>query len=414
MRRSRGGTPIPTNSPRRRNIHALLGLALCLLTGLAPASARAQEDPPHFLLERIAVEGMKRAGADRLVVAESQLREGSAYSEDDLRQAVYRIKRLPFILDADFTLRKGSERGRYELMIGVEEVKPVFFQFAADFELSERPRGFGGFRERLIDSGIVGVRYFVNSHDLAFATWNPDGYVNLGYTRYNLFGRGGYASLQASGESDGTYRTVALTAAVPVSGNHALRSTTSWYHSDYATAWGQGLEWLYTSTDDPLLPSSGVEGTVRAAYDSGHIKAVVREDGTVGEIGDKTVGTSASIRRHWPVTLRQSVSAGAAANYIRSRADRDSFLGAAGTQRKSYSGGADIGYAVSLLRTQGLGPRRDLRVEAGLFYADQYYDGGFYRDRGRGWGASLGLVFRNAWSLIRVGLRYSQRLGGDR
>lgn len=414
MIRSGRGAPIPTPSLRRPTPRALLALALSLLAALAAAPGRAQEEPPRFLLERIAVEGMRRAGADRLVVAESQLREGSSYSEDDLRQAVYRIKRLPFILDAEFALRKGSERGRYELVIGVEEVKPIFFQFTADFELSERPQSIGSFRDRLVDNGLVGGRYFVNSHDLVFAAWNPDGFVNLGYTRFNLFGRGGYASLQASGESDGTYRSVALTAAVPVSGNHAVRATTSWFGSDFSTAWGQSLEWLYTSTDDPLLPSSGVEGAVRASYDTGEVKQVFREDGTVGTLGERAVGLSASVRKHWPLSLRQSASLGAGSSYSRNRADQAGFGGPAGAERKSYGSGVDVGYAVSLMRTQGFGPRRDLRLEVGASYSDQRFDSVFFLDRSRAWGANLGVVFRNAWSLIRLSFRYSRLIGDDR
>jgi outer membrane protein assembly factor BamA len=357
---------------------------------------------------------MRRAGSDRLVVAESLLREGSSYSEDDLRLAVYRIKRLPFILDAEFTLRRGSERGRFELLIGVEEVKPYFLQYFADYELSERPGGFGSFRERLVDDGIVGARYFVNSHDLAFAAWNPDGFVNLGYTRFNLFGRGGYASLQASAQSELHDRNLSLTAAVPIAGNHAVRSTTSWFESDASSAWGQSLEWLYTTTDDPLLPSEGEESAFNAAYQSGRLKRVLRDDDTVGPLTQRAVGLSARGRKHWPLTLRQSASLGGNAYYSRHRADRESFGIPAGVERKTYGGGVDVGYAVSLLRTRGVGPRRDLRFESGLFYADQRFDSTFFLDRSRSWGANLGLVFRNAWSLIRLSFRYSRLIGDER
>lgn len=411
MIRSAGGAPIPTPILSRLRARALVGLAL----GLAMAApAIAQEEPPRFMLERIAVEGLRRAGADRLVVAESLLREGSSYSEDDLRLAVYRIKRLPFILDADFTLRKGSERGRYELLIGVEEVKPYFLQYFADYELSERPGGLASFRDRLSDSGIVGARYFVNSHDLAFAAWNPDGFVNLGYTRFNLFGRGGYASLQASVHSGGSDRNLSLTAAVPIAGNHAVRSTTSWFESDFSSSWGQGLEWLYTTTDDPLLPSEGVESSVSANYNSGRLKRILRDDGTVGPLGERGVGMSAGGRRHWPLTLRQSVSLGANAFYGRHRADRENLGVPAGVEQKTYGSAVNVGYAVGLLRTRGVGPRRDLRFETGLFYSDQRFDSSFFLDRSRSWGANLGLVFRNAWSLIRLSFRYSRQIGDGR
>src|SRR6185436_8698122 len=101
----------------------------------------------------------------------------------------------------------------------------------------------GSFTDRISDTGIVGLRYFVNSHDLAFAAWNPDGLVNLGYTRFNLFGHGGYASLQTTFQPSESGFDLSLVAAVPVVGNHAVRSTTSWSESDFSRGWQQGFEW---------------------------------------------------------------------------------------------------------------------------------------------------------------------------
>jgi len=60
----------------------------------------------------------------QIVIAESLLREGAEYSEDDLRAASARLRRLPFLLSADFALEKGSERGRYLLAISVVAVAP--------------------------------------------------------------------------------------------------------------------------------------------------------------------------------------------------------------------------------------------------------------------------------------------------
>lgn len=83
------------------------------------------ESRQRFLIETITVEGVGREAARGIIVAESLLQEGESYSEDELRKAVYRVKRLPFVVEADFSLKKGSERGAYELVITVEETKPV-------------------------------------------------------------------------------------------------------------------------------------------------------------------------------------------------------------------------------------------------------------------------------------------------
>jgi hypothetical protein len=81
--------------------------ALLLLTSVA---LQAQEEPARFLLEMITVEGPREA-AGRIIEAETLLRAGQSYTEADLGQAVARVQRLPFVLDADFSLRKGSALG---------------------------------------------------------------------------------------------------------------------------------------------------------------------------------------------------------------------------------------------------------------------------------------------------------------
>ena len=49
------------------------------------------------------------------MIAESLLEEGKEYSVKALHSAMGRIVRLPFILDALFSLGRGSVRGKYRL-----------------------------------------------------------------------------------------------------------------------------------------------------------------------------------------------------------------------------------------------------------------------------------------------------------
>src|SRR5512143_1105438 len=91
--------------------------------------ARSEEpaqEPARFLIEKITVQGPKEAAAN-IVRAETLLRPGGSYTEDQLRQAVYRVHRLPFVLDATCSLRKGSRRGAYELLIEVEPARWFFY-----------------------------------------------------------------------------------------------------------------------------------------------------------------------------------------------------------------------------------------------------------------------------------------------
>jgi hypothetical protein len=107
-------------------IRSFLSLALLVLAALPAA---AQEEPPpetaRFLIETISVEGPKEAAAN-IVKAETLLRPGETYTETQLRLAIYRVHRLPFVLDANFALRKGSRRGAYELVISVQPARWFF------------------------------------------------------------------------------------------------------------------------------------------------------------------------------------------------------------------------------------------------------------------------------------------------
>jgi hypothetical protein len=70
--------------------------------------------------DRIEVRGAQRVPA-RIIVAETLLHEGKEYSEDEVRNAVARLNRLPFLASADYALQNGA------LVINVTEVKRFSF-----------------------------------------------------------------------------------------------------------------------------------------------------------------------------------------------------------------------------------------------------------------------------------------------
>jgi len=99
-------------------------IAILVLFLAGVARAFAQPAPP-FLIESIEVTGGSRA-TDHIIVAESRLRLMQEYSEADLRRAMARIQRLPFIVSTDFRLAKGTQVGRYVLVIRVRRMTPLF------------------------------------------------------------------------------------------------------------------------------------------------------------------------------------------------------------------------------------------------------------------------------------------------
>ena len=264
------------------------------------AVARADE-PVRFLIESITIEGA-RYSSPRILIAESRLTEGHSYSEAELRDAMFRIKRLPFVLHTDFRLAKGTERGKFVLVIAIEETKPLFVQFdsihnAIDTMELDQPFHLDHptFHKSLLrisnDYYTLGGRWFVGAKGVITAATDQSrchynglcgvrqpGY-SLGYTQYDLFGsRASIAAVVQYREASmdlpsyvpgngrrtlsfGDHLTYQLTGAVPLFGNNAARATLSRQVEIANTDrqhFDQGeLAWLYDTTDDPLFPHRG-------------------------------------------------------------------------------------------------------------------------------------------------------------
>ncbi len=337
--------------PRRRPRRAILLLAaLSALAGPAAAEQRPRE--PRFYLERIAVEGVRHASPE-VIVSESLLAEGTAHTEAELRQAVYRVQRLPFVLGAAFSLGRGSERGRYTLLITVEEVRRFFF--GSDLVYAERNDALqAAFPESdgMNEALSAGMRTFVGQGVLFAAAGDGEG-LQVGYERYRLRGRPvllrfAYAregccpaALQEIGLDPGAAVWTAvdeadrleMTFGVPLAGNHSLRLDAS--HLEVGSAarrplGGAGdapldardveqqeleLAWIYDSTDDPVFPSRGdaFSAAVGLRWLEGDLSAPqavesVPGAATASEMSSRLIGLSFLGARHWPLSDRQTVS----------------------------------------------------------------------------------------------------------
>lgn len=333
---------------------------------LAPWALQAQEEPARFLLERVTVAGAREA-AGRIIEAETLLREGESYSEEDLAQAVARVHRLPFVLDADFSLRKGSARGAYELVVEVEEARRFFFDHSVRGTVYDRPleldRTIGS--ESFVASlpGLVGARQFIGRSGMVFAALDNVEGLQAGFTRYDLFGRGVVASVAYSGfiggdiccsseilpysldpsfvswKWRGSAHRLSLEAAVPLGPADALRlgwsrrdgegSTRSElfgrfrqgpFFVDAANASDLTLDraelmWVRDTSDDPFVPtrgftlSGGVEWT---SFETGPLRGFRAETNYFPEPfpGQRSeqIAAVASGARHWSLSPRQTVS----------------------------------------------------------------------------------------------------------
>jgi hemolysin activation/secretion protein len=407
-------------------------LAGLLLVHALIARGAAAQEPPKFLIESIRVTGTQRAAARQIVADESLLKPGQMYSEPELRQAVYRIKRLSFIIDADFSLEKGSERGAYELVITIEEQKPLFFLAQADAFRSRRAaidRVF--YATTWQESGSLGGRYFVGSHGIVFGSVGKSKGVNgeilqAGYTQYDVFGRGSFASLQVAtqqGVRDHDNDQASLAAGIPLSSTQSLRTDFSWSRQEdidrITFDIGQGpvtersesrsdaklaqLTWIYDTTDDPLFSTSGTRVSAGAQYS--HYQARTQLFSPYGNFDNSDSGHRSQVfvsgTHYVPLTPRQSLILALDNTYAWS-----SFSYQGPDTDQIYQAVGGIGYSLSLLGLANTERFGDLRFESGI--SATYTDLSNASFSGSGTTASFqsALIYRNPWGLIRLSFTY--------
>ncbi len=372
--------PIRRRSSLRRPVTTLLVIlfAISLANGFATTASAGTWIPPafdrpaKFLIESIAVEGVRQASVG-VILSESLLRQGLRYSESELREAVFRVNRLPFIVSADFSLAKGSERGRHRLLINVEEAETFFFGSDLIYNsfggsLAET----GGFEDDLHDTLTAGVRAFAGQ-GMFFAAVGDSEDLQVGYTRYRLLDRPvllrlayereqccsqrlldpgldpGLALWTHTGDSD----RLEMTLGIPLGGNHSLRFDASHVETDSASRRQLGgrdaaglddaglgttdlgdaslndlrhreleLAWVYDTTDDPVFPNRGdavttaiglrqLEGDLTSLTTPGSVNLLTPSTlsaSSLGEFSSRLVSLSLYGARHWPIASRQTVS----------------------------------------------------------------------------------------------------------
>jgi outer membrane protein assembly factor BamA len=425
---------------------------------LVPWGAAAQE-ADGFRIETITVEGGRRAATQGIVVTESQLATGKAWSERELREAIYRIRRLPFIVHADFALRRGTARGLYALVITVEETRPFFF--SADTEVISTAQtavakalGYGESETNLRHTGTAGARIFLGSNSALFGLVDSSAGVQAGYTRYGLFGRGGSATLSVArhffccqdeavplGLDPGfvTWSTengtsAAASVVLPLAGNQSLRAEAAWSRRDAGSRRGllddpltniqffssrqqrisraAEVKWFYDTADDPLFPSHGT--TLSAGVELADQTVPVRLPGSSFLVDSLTEGHSrlvalaATGRQSWSLSPSQTVSLGGRLAAGRSRIEHlltgDRLLQEP-VDLDTLEASVEARYSAGLWGFDKLRELGDLRFELGARYGYESTSpsfGGPVRQLSVG----PSIAFRNGWGVFRFGFSY--------
>lgn len=476
---ARGGIYRPPIG-RRRSLGPIACLPLLLVAVLAggvfgavPLAAR--EAPPEdlwqrqtgFLLEAITVEGLERASPE-LIIAESLLEPGRSYTEEDLRDAVFRVRRLPFVLDAELSLRKGRRRGTYVLVIEVEETRRFFFGANLEIAISDFPLRLG-----LQDRGssldteeegddvslAAGVRFFAGRQGVAFLALRDEDGFEVGYAQHDLFGRHVFAGVTLAVDDSQTRvfslgldpslsqwrleggTEVDLEAAVPLSARQALRLSLGYLESDGVT--GSPLlisrrnvrifsaaelrhlrlaaSWAYDTRDDPVLPTGGLSasaGLVVETLETSETSFVIflgpfgfpRVEETGPGVSSSALTAVASGTRHWPISRRQTLSSGLRASLGRSRVEHLLATGAPPDSAgfTTYELSAALRWSFDLRHPRRLRRRGDLRLELQAAYGLEATSPNLDLEGNpfEKRDLELALVSRNRWGLFRFSVSY--------
>ncbi|MDJ0839257.1 MAG: hypothetical protein QNK37_22255 [Acidobacteriota bacterium] len=327
-------------------------LLFCLLSGL-PLTAQNPTPPQNYAVEELKVNGLRYTTAE-IVISASQLKPNKTYNENQLQKAMNRIKQLAFVRDAEFSLARGSARGKYDLVITITEFAPVFYDIQTNYNkfMGNDISSFDGFN-------LTG-RWFFGRGNMVYATLIPDWTwstgnpgpdfhrYRLGYTHYNLFNRGIFLNAFADVQTGVTFETSfgftiesedelepGLELSIPLKPGHWLRLLAVQTEDESKSTGDNGFisssagenrsysaTWEYNTTDDPWQPMRGMrlEGTTSFGDDkdiSESFQALPdsepRENTTVSKIDTLRFFTSAEV--YFPVDARQSLSLSGYLNY---------------------------------------------------------------------------------------------------
>jgi hypothetical protein len=410
-------------------IRKLVFLALLFTLPLAAQDAQ-------LFIERIEVRNHRRVSPD-VVIAESRLHELRAYSEAELRDAATRLSRLPFLLSVDFSLEKGSERGRHVLVLTINETKPFFFLIDAVGYIDDSPYSGIDYEDRPAATGehlALGYRWFVGRRGAIHVGFSSVGadreftseYASFvaGYTQYDLFGTRAFATINLKRPVEGYGEGLVspqLVLGVPVTPNQTitLEYDEARFKGEKRVLLGTELErrfgqrvvsarWSYNTTSDPFFPTRGTLLSVSPHYgwtdgvETDWLDAGPRDN----VFHSRVYGAQARATRFHELTGRSSVWGDVRADW--SRIERQDELNL-NDDRSASSAGVGVGYAFSLWtpeeRTYG-----DSRFEFSGRYTNHSkpeFEPVFFDFDQDTYQASAAWVRRSSWGTLRLGVGYA-------
>jgi hypothetical protein len=396
------------------------------------AMGAAAEEPARFFIERVDVRNARRVSRD-VIVAESRLRESRSYSEAELGEAAARLARAPYLLSADLALEKGSERGRYVLVITVNETKPFFYRLDFVPVIPSRTRGSVVINDVALASDnelAIGFRFFVGSRGEVHAglegaadnrSYTRD-YVSYvaGYTQYDIFGTRAFVTINAKKpnvSNAGSSIAPQLVAGIPLSINQTVTASYDVADIQNDSRSSQrivSVRWSFNTTNHPLLPTRGTYLTVAPIavwHDAAGRDTRINEPPSDYLTHDRSVGIDSSAHRWWELPHRNSIGAGLVGGFaateergFRKSAELDGIR-----HGSSRFGAVTFTLAHSFWSVERVAKHGDSRLQLDARIGSRSEErGAFSRfESGHVRQVSIGWVRRTAWGLVRLGGGYS-------
>lgn len=404
-------------------------------------------DEPVFFIEKIRIVDAAFISHD-VIISESNLKTDRAYSEKELRNAIDRINRLPFILDTRFSLEKGSEKGKYHLVVTVKAAARLFFNL--ETLRSERQSYKAWF-----DDLDLGYRWSVGSSGIMFAAVSPDiswlqesgspETISLGYSQYNLFNRNIFFNITINwvndtvftlAQSNGSVQfssfrspiTPEMSLYAPIRGNHWLKLESSRqdtrssgifdFNDDPINVdsredeFNVRLYWENNTLNDHFLPRDGKLAQAGLWYANRDSFSTNTQDAEITSYNRKEVYNFfwAAYKRYHPITARQSwhyrgeIGYGSHSLDITGLRHDGDFITLDQDDMEGF-GVLEIGYALDLWNRKKTAKYGNLRFEARANVGQNRYLN-FFRENDDELGLSCSIVFRNKWGVIRVGYNH--------
>jgi hypothetical protein len=407
------------------------------LVVIALSSSAQEKATERFVIERIDVRNTQHV-SPAVLIAETAIREGKEYSEEDVRVGVARLNRLPFILSANFVLEKGTVEGRRVLVVNVTEMKRLSFLVDA--------RGLrGGEAHRTLDYDYHRPG---ESNDAASARWLAGGsgmlHVTLavqrerqsfmarytaweiGYTRYNLFGTGAFATFNIRTPVDSVnekHFSPQVALGIPLTTSQTLtfeghdtaffKQTLHPFGTEIHTQSGErviSFAWTYDTTDQPFAPSRGTllrVAPVRRMADVAAYNAVPLSTSFAAYAEhSNTNGVDFAALHYWKLSEVNTVLGGVVAGWanLENRIHQSSITSPGRSPKYEI---AQFGYLRDLGNGGSKGGSSRLELEA-RFRLDQLGFQSGDSDRNHAFEMSASWVRRSVLGTLRLGLTYER------